>query len=174
MNKRFQFLLPLVGILLVGALWWFASAAISKDLPSPWRTWQESKLYILEPFGKRGEMDQGIGRLAAYSLYRVAKGFFLGILIATPLGFLLGMSKTFHRMMDPVIQVLRPISPLAWLPLGLIVFRQSEPAALFTIALCSMWPTVINTMRACAPSRRITGTWRRCCGSRPSRRSRRC
>ncbi len=146
MNKRFQVLLPLVGILLVGALWWFASAVIAKDLPSPWRTWQESKLYILEPFGKRGEMDQGIGRLAAFSLYRVAKGFFLGILIATPLGFLLGMSKTFHRMMDPVIQVLRPISPLAWLPLGLIVFRQSEPAALFTIALCSMWPTVINTM----------------------------
>ena len=146
MKKQAQFLLPLVGILLVGALWWFGSAVISNDLPSPWRTWQESKLYILEPFAKRGEMDQGIGRLAAYSLLRVAKGFFLGILIATPLGFLLGMSDVFHKMMDPVIQVLRPISPLAWLPLGLIVFRQSEPAALFTIALCSMWPTVINTM----------------------------
>jgi len=70
----------------------------------------------------------------------------LGALIATPLGFLLGLSKAFNRMFDPVIQVLRPISPLAWLPLGLIVFQKSEPAALFTIALCSMWPTVINTM----------------------------
>src|SRR5437762_14277204 len=91
-------------------------------------------------------MDQGIGLLAFYSLIRVAKGFLLGILIGTPLGFMLGLSKTFNRMFDPVIQVLRPISPLAWLPLGLIVFQKSEPAALFTIALCSMWPTVINTL----------------------------
>ena len=91
-------------------------------------------------------MDQGIVRMAAYSLFRVAKGFLLAVLIGTPLGFLLGSSPLFFRMFDPDIQVLRPISPLAWLPLGLILFRQSEPAALFTIALCSMWPTVINTM----------------------------
>ena len=130
----------------MGSIWWAVSTFVSKDLPSPGKTWQESKLYILQPFQKRGEMDQGIGRLAYYSLIRVAKGFLLGIAMATPLGFLLGMSKTFHRMLDPVIQVLRPISPLAWLPIGLIIFRQSEPAALFTIGLCSMWPTVINTM----------------------------
>lgn len=117
-----------------------------KDLPSPVKTWQDSKIYIMEPLVKRGEMDQGIALLAYQSLIRVAKGFLLGALIATPLGFLLGLSKAFNRMFDPVIQVLRPISPLAWLPLGLIVFQKSEPAALFTIALCSMWPTVINTM----------------------------
>jgi nitrate/nitrite transport system permease protein len=116
------------------------------DLPSPLKTWQDSKVYIMQPLVKRGEMDQGIGLLAYQSLIRVAKGFLLGALIATPLGFLLGLSKAFNRMFDPVIQVLRPISPLAWLPLGLIVFQKSEPAALFTIALCSMWPTVINTM----------------------------
>jgi len=92
-------------------------------------------------------MDQGIGLLAYYSLVRVSKGFLLGIAMATPLGFLLGLSKTCHRIWDPVIQVLRPISPLAWLPIGLILFRKSEPAALFTIALCCMWPTVINTMQ---------------------------
>ena len=91
-------------------------------------------------------MDQGMGLLAYYSLIRVARGFFLGILIATPLGFLLGVSDTLHRMLDPVIQVLRPISPLAWLPLGLVIFQKSEPAALFAIAVCSMWPTVLNTM----------------------------
>jgi nitrate/nitrite transport system permease protein len=85
-------------------------------------------------------------RLAAYSLWRVAKGYFLALLIGTPLGLMLGTSKLLQRMFDPVIQVLRPISPLAWLPLGLVLFRQSEPAALFAIALCSMWPTVINTM----------------------------
>ncbi len=139
-----HFLLPCFGIVAVGLLWWGVSL-VSKDLPSPWRTWEESKVYILQPFEKRGEMDQGIGLLAYYSLIRVAKGFLLGVVLATPLGFMIGMSKTLHRMLDPVIQVLRPISPLAWLPLGLILFRQSEPAALFTIALCSMWPTVLNT-----------------------------
>jgi len=145
MKRISNFLLPAAGILLVGLVWLLASAVISKDLPSPWKAWQESKIYILQPFEKRGEMDQGIGLLALYSLYRVAKGFLLGIAIATPLGFLLGASQMLRRMLDPVIQVLRPISPLAWLPLGLVMFRQSEPAALFTIALCSMWPTVINT-----------------------------
>jgi nitrate/nitrite transport system permease protein len=137
--------LPLVGILAVLGLWAAMSTTI-KDLPSPLKTWQDSKLYIQQPLVKRGEMDQGILLLAYQSLFRVAKGFLLGALIATPLGFILGLSKTFNRMFDPVIQVLRPISPLAWLPLGLIVFQKSEPAALFTIALCSMWPTVINTM----------------------------
>jgi nitrate/nitrite transport system permease protein len=138
-------LLPLVGIALAFGVWWAASVQVS-DLPSPLKTWEESKVYIMEPWAKRGEMDQGIARLAYYSLVRVAYGFGLGIAIATPLGFLLGVSTTAHRMFDPVIQVLRPISPLAWLPLGLILFQKSEPAALFAIAVCSMWPTVLNTM----------------------------
>jgi nitrate/nitrite transport system permease protein len=128
---------------LVGLIWLVASQAVH-DLPSPSQTWQDSKLYLLQPFDKRGEMDQGIVRLAYYSLVRVSKGFLLGIAIATPLGLLLGVSNTLHRMFDPVIQILRPISPLAWLPLGLVVFQKSEPAALFAIAICSMWPTVIN------------------------------
>ena len=140
-----RFLLPVVGVGFLLTVWAVLSANV-QDLPSPMKTWQESKIYILSPFEKRGEMDQGIVRLASYSLFRVAKGFLLGIVIATPLGFILGLSKTFNRMFDPVIQVLRPISPLAWLPLGLIIFQKSEPAALFTIALCSMWPTVLNTI----------------------------
>jgi nitrate/nitrite transport system permease protein len=138
-------LLPVVGLALAGLGWWYASTLVP-DLPSPARTWQESKLYLLDPWAKRGEMDQGMGLLAYYSLIRVARGFFLGVLIGTPLGFLLGVSPTLHRMLDPVIQVLRPISPLAWLPLGLVLFQKSEPAALFAIAVCSMWPTVLNTM----------------------------
>ena len=141
-----DFALSMVGILAIVGLWALISSNFSPDLPSPMKTWEESKLYVLQPWEKRGEMDQGIGLMTAYSLFRVAKGFFLAILIGTPLGFLLGKSDTFFKMFDPTIQVLRPISPLAWLPLGLILFRQSEPAALFTIALCSMWPTVINTM----------------------------
>jgi len=146
MTKRLTHLfLPLIGIGLALLCWWAASAKVP-DLPSPLRTWTESKLYILEPLAKRGEMDQGIGRLAFYSLVRVAQGFLLGIAIGTPLGFLLGVSPLLSRMFDPLIQVLRPISPLAWLPLGLILFQKSEPAALFAIAVCSMWPTVLNTM----------------------------
>ena len=135
----------MLGVLCAGLLWSGASALVA-DLPSPLETWQEGKLYILEPFAKRGEMDQGIGRLAYYSLVRVARGFLLGVALATPLGLLLGVSTWLHRMFDPVMQVLRPISPLAWLPLGLVLFQKSEPAALFAIAICSMWPTVINTM----------------------------
>lgn len=139
-----SFLLPLVGVAMMLALWTFAST-IAKDLPSPFKTWEDSKIYILEPWAKRGEMDQGILRMASYSLWRVAKGYLLALLIGTPLGFLLGTSKALQNMFDPVIQVLRPISPLAWLPLGLVLFQKTEPAALFAIALCSMWPTVVNT-----------------------------
>src|SRR3989442_3006175 len=146
MRVRFtSMVLPAIGILCLGVIWTILAANV-KDLPSPLKTWQESRIYILQPLEKRGEMDQGILLLAYYSLFRVGKGFLLGLLMGTPLGFMLGLSKSFNRMFDPIIQVLRPISPLAWLPLGLIVFQKSEPAALFTIALCSMWPTVINTM----------------------------
>jgi len=144
-DRVVRFVLPVVGVGFLLMVWAVLSAIV-QDLPSPLKTWEESKVYILEPLEKRGEMDQGILRLASYSLVRVAKGFLLGIAIATPMGFILGLSKVFNRMFDPVIQVLRPISPLAWLPLGLIIFQKSEPAALFTIALCSMWPTVLNTI----------------------------
>ena len=144
-HRVLHLVLPLGGIALALLAWWVASMWVH-DLPSPARTWEESKLYILEPLAKRGELDQGIALLAFYSLMRVARGSLLGIAIATPIGFLLGASPTLTRMFDPIMQVLRPISPLAWLPLGLILFRKSEPAALFAIAICSMWPTVINTM----------------------------
>jgi nitrate/nitrite transport system permease protein len=138
-------LLPLVGGLAVLLMWVALSQTVAPDLPSPAKTWAESRRYVLEPFFKDGEMNQGIGRLALYSLVRVGKGFALALLIGTPLGFLLGVSRPFYQAVDPVIQFLRPISPLAWLPLGLVIFQKSEPAAVFTIALCAMWPTVINT-----------------------------
>jgi nitrate/nitrite transport system permease protein len=148
MKKRFDaagFILPMLGIGLVLAIWTAISLKIAPDLPSPLKTWQESQHYVLNPFFKDGEMNQGILRFALLSLVRVAKGFLLAIALGTPLGFLIGLSPKFHQAFDPVIQVLRPISPLAWLPLGLVIFKQSEPAAVFTIALCAMWPTVINT-----------------------------
>ena len=140
-----RIVLPGVGMAMVLVLWTVISQTVAHDLPSPAKTWMESRRYVLDPFFKDGEMNQGIGRLAFYSLVRVGKGFALALLIGTPIGFLLGLSKTFHASFDPIVQFLRPISPLAWLPLGLVIFQKSEPAAVFTIALCAMWPTVINT-----------------------------
>src|SRR5437660_12288111 len=149
--KNFDsFLLPLIGLGVVVATWAIFSATWAKELPSPIKTWQSSKLYVLEPLAKRGEMDQGILRFTWYSLTLVTKGYLLALIMGTPVGFLLGVSKTFSKIFDPIIQVLRPVSPLAWLPLGLVLFlsfgkQASEMGALFTIAVCSMWPTVLNT-----------------------------
>jgi nitrate/nitrite transport system permease protein len=137
--------LPLIGGAIVVFLWAVASGTFLTNLPSPSRTWEVSRLYIMEPFEKRGELDQGILRFTWYSLVRVAKGYSIAILLGTPLGFLLGMSKFFRSSFDPIVQILRPVSPLAWLPLGLVLFGKPEPAGTFTIAMCSMWPTVLNT-----------------------------
>src|SRR5678816_4445807 len=143
-------LLPLMGIAVMLALWQVSSSTWAKELPSPGKTWLTSKDYVLKPFEKRGEMDQGILRFTWYSLILVAKGYALALVIGTPLGFLLGLSKAFAKTFDPIIQILRPVSPLAWLPLGLVLFlsagkQASELGALFTIAICAMWPTVLNT-----------------------------
>jgi len=142
--------LPLIGVSVVLLLWQVSAATWAKELPSPVKTWAASKDYILHPFEKRGEMDQGILRFTWYSLVLVAKGYALALIIGAPIGFLLGLSKTFTKTFDPIIQVLRPVSPLAWLPLGMVLFvgagkSASELGALFTIAVCSMWPTVLNT-----------------------------
>ena len=132
---------------------------LSADLPAPSETWTASKPYIVEPFAKRGELDQGILRFTWLSLKLVVQGYLLALLIGTPIGFLLGISKNFTLAFDPIIQILRPVSPLAWLPLGMVmfsglkianasgrtVFGTSDAAALFTIAICAMWPTVLNT-----------------------------
>src|SRR5258708_2252888 len=107
-------ILPLVGAACVVVLWALLSQIPKTNLPSPLKTWQASRLYIEEPFEKRGELDQGILRFTWYSLVLVAKGYTLALLIGTPLGFLLGVSPFFSKSFDPIIQVLRPVSPLAW------------------------------------------------------------
>lgn len=138
---------------------------LCKNLPSPVETWTASKPYIVEPFAKRGELDQGILSFAWLSLLLVAQGYAIALIIGTPIGFFLGLSKNFTSAFDPIIQILRPVSPLAWLPLGLVLFTgasiklgpslrflgygdnvgATDLAALFTIAICAMWPTVLNT-----------------------------
>ncbi len=143
-------ILPLLGIALVMLAWQVSSKTWAKELPTPQKTWEVSKDYVIKPFERRGEMDQGILRFTWYSLVLVAKGYALALLIGTPIGFCLGLSKAFTKTFDPIIQILRPVSPLAWLPLGLVLFlgagkQASELGALFTIAICSMWPAVLNT-----------------------------
>lgn len=143
-------ILPALGVVVMTAIWAACSATWATELPSPWKTWESSKDYILKPFEKRGEMDQGILRFTWYSLVLVAQGYAIALIIGTPVGFFLGLSKTFTKTFDPIIQVLRPVSPLAWLPLGLVLFMGAGKeagtyGALFTIAVCSMWPTVLNT-----------------------------
>ena len=155
MNHKFSMkldwiVLPMIGFAVAVVLWHIISQTVAKDLPSPAKTWAESREYVLKPFEKRGEMDQGILRFTWYSLVLVAKGYAIALLVGTPIGFMLGASKMFAKAFDPIIQVLRPVSPLAWLPLGLVLFlgagkQASELGALFTISICAMWPTVLNT-----------------------------
>jgi nitrate/nitrite transport system permease protein len=135
---------------LSGSFYEETRVGIIPELPNVVETWVSSKPYIMEPWAKRGEMDQGILRFTWYSLILVAQGYAIALIIGVPVGFCLGLSSTFTKMFDPLIQVLRPVSPLAWLPLGLVLFMRAGPeagtyAALFTIALCGMWPTVLNT-----------------------------
>lgn len=105
------------------------------------RAWEE----LSNPFYDAGPNDKGIGIQLAYSLYRVIVGFFAAAMIAIPLGFLIGMSPLMHKALNPFIQVLRPISPLAWMPLALFVIKDSELSAIFVIFICSIWPMLINT-----------------------------
>jgi len=100
---------------------------------------------LSDPFYDVGPNDKGIGIQLGYSLYRVLTGFFFAALIALPVGFLVGMSPLMHKALDPFIQILRPISPLAWMPLALFIIKDSEASAIFVIFICSIWPMLINT-----------------------------
>lgn len=100
---------------------------------------------LSNPFYDAGPNDKGIGIQLAYSLYRVLTGFAMAALVAIPIGFLVGMSPLMYRALNPFIQVLRPISPLAWMPLALFVIKDSNASAIFVIFICSIWPMLINT-----------------------------
>lgn len=103
--------------------------------------WQE----LSDPFYDFGEANRGIGLQVAYSLARVLAGFTLAALVAVPIGFLIGMSPVMHKALNPYIQVLRPISPLAWMPLALYIIRDSDASSIFVIFICSLWPMLLNT-----------------------------
>ena len=109
---------------------------------------------LANPFYDNGPNDKGIAIQLAYSLGRVGLGFLLACLVAVPLGFVIGMSPLLHRALDPFIQVLKPISPLAWMPLALYTIKDSSVSGVFVIFICSVWPMLLNTAFGVASVRR--------------------
>jgi len=122
-----------------------ATSAQAARLPRPSEIAVFAAEQLSDPFYDRGTNDKGIGVQLAYSLLRVLTGYLLAVLVAVPLGFVIGMSRVLMAALDPFIQVLRPISPLAWMPLALFVIKDSAAASIFVIFVCSLWPTLINT-----------------------------
>lgn len=114
-------------------------------VPPPSQVLKHAWDELSNPFYDAGPNDKGIGIQLGYSLYRVLSGFIGAALIAIPLGFVIGMSPLMYKALNPYIQVLRPISPLAWMPLALFVIKDSEQSAIFVIFICSIWPMLINT-----------------------------
>jgi len=123
-------------------------------LPGPLEVGQSIWGHITNPFYDAGPNDKGIGIQLAYSIARVLIGFSLAALLAIPLGFLIGMSPIFRKAVDPYIQVLKPVSPLAWMPLALYTIKDSETSSIFVIFICSVWPMLINTSFGVASVRR--------------------
>lgn len=124
-----------------------ASAATGQKsaFPSPADFFAQLGGHLADPFYDRGPNDKGIGIQLSHSVARVAMGFGLAALVAIPLGFLIGMSRLVYQALDPFIQVLKPISPLAWMPLALFTLKDSGVSAIFVIFVCSIWPMLLNT-----------------------------
>jgi nitrate/nitrite transport system permease protein len=139
-----KILAPLAGIgFLVGI--WALLTLKSTAFPTPAATFAEAVKVFSDPFYRNGPNDQGIGWNVLFSLQRVALGFGMAAAVGIPLGFLIGRFAILNRMVSPVVSLLRPVSPLAWLPIGLLVFQAANPAAIWTIFICSIWPMIINT-----------------------------
>ena len=136
---------PVLGFAFFLLVWQAVAHSGDKQLPGPAVVWDAAVKLFSDPFYVNGPNDQGIGWNVLSSLQRVAVGFGLAAVVGIPLGFLIGRFAFFNQMLDPIISLLRPVSPLAWLPIGLMVFKAANPAAIWTIFICSIWPMVINT-----------------------------
>jgi nitrate/nitrite transport system permease protein len=136
---------PLLGLGLLVLVWELVSLGTKASIPSPKDTFLQAVQLFSDPFYSNGPNDQGVGWNVLSSLKRVALGFGLAALVGIPVGFLIGRFTFLSRMFNPLISLLRPVSPLAWLPIGLLVFKGADPAAIWTIFICSIWPMIINT-----------------------------
>jgi nitrate/nitrite transport system permease protein len=142
---RDTFLLPLAGFAGLIIVWWIIALFRPELMPTPPQALLENMDYIINPFYRRGPGDLGLGWLLLASLRRVIIGFLIGAAVAIPVGFLIGMSRTAMLAINPIIQVLKPVSPLAWLPIALAIFNVADPSAIFVIFITSLWSTIINT-----------------------------
>ena len=141
----FQWLIPpLFGLGLLLAIWALISSQ-TQGFPGPIKTWLSAVDLFAHPFYVNGPNDVGIGWNILNSLKRVSIGFGMAALVGIPLGFMIGRFEFLNRMTAPVISLLRPVSPLAWLPIGLLVFKAANPAAIWVIFISAIWPMIINT-----------------------------
>ncbi|MDM0016277.1 nitrate ABC transporter permease [Variovorax saccharolyticus] len=136
---------PVLGFALLVLVWELVALKSTTGFPSPLATWQQALSVFSDPFYSKGPNDQGVGWNVLSSLQRVALGFGLAAAVGIPAGFAIGRFEFLSRMFNPLISLLRPVSPLAWLPIGLLVFKGANPAAIWTIFICSIWPMIINT-----------------------------
>ena len=135
---------PLFGLFVLIGVWHLATIN-GGSIPGPGKVWDEAVKLFADPFYRNGPNDQGIGWNILSSLQRVGIGFGLAAAVGIPLGFVLGRFDFAAGMLNPIISLLRPVSPLAWLPIGLLVFKKADPAATYTIFICSIWPMIMNT-----------------------------
>lgn len=131
------------GLLLVGGIWELIAGITNHEIPTPLMTWDVFKEVMQNPMQNDPDY-KGIGVKLLSSLARVGIGFGLGSLVAIPIGLLMGSSKPVMNIINPIVQILRPVSPLAWFPLGLAIFQDSPKASIFMIFICCLWPTLIN------------------------------
>ncbi len=135
---------PFLGMLVLIGIWHVATHK-GGSIPSPAVVWDAAMALFADPFYSNGPNDQGIGWNVLSSLQRVAIGFGFAAAVGIPMGFMIGRFEFLSKMLNPIISLLRPVSPLAWLPIGLLVFKKADPAATWTIFICSIWPMIINT-----------------------------
>jgi nitrate/nitrite transport system permease protein len=143
-STALKIIAPLLGAALLVLVWQIITLKNS-SFPTPAATLEEAIKLFSDPFYRNSPNDQGIGWNLLASLQRVGVGFGLAALVGIPLGFLIGRVKFVGAMFGPIISLLKPVSPLAWLPIGLLVFKSANPAAIWSIFICSIWPMIINT-----------------------------
>jgi nitrate/nitrite transport system permease protein len=135
----------LTGFCILLVIWGLISGLSGGALPGPIRTLRVFAQLLAHPFYDNGPNDKGVGIQLITSIGRVFVGFGIGSVVAIPAGMLIGASSGFKKLFYPIVQLLRPVSPLAWFPLGLAVFKSAGSATIFVIFITSLWPTLINT-----------------------------
>lgn len=140
-----QIFAPLCGITSILIAWHLMSLTPNTSLPSPFEVLRDTWELIIDPFFNKGGLNKGLFWLILASLQRVMFGYLIAVVIGIPIGFLISLNKFLRDAIDPIIQLLRPVAPLAWLPLAQAIFLKPNPSAIFVITITAIWPIIINT-----------------------------